>query len=211
MVYKYLGYGVTNENGVAKLEYNSEGQKRDHSYTGVGAGEVDVLASLDNPVSQGSIVSGTYPVWDTIRYDDGTGTVWSPNANASVTMEDDGALFEKTANYGTVYIGSNQQIHPIDTVMEFDVVSETGTCELSFMNSSQSNKGIVNFGNQTNRGVGHWRIEIRNTTVKSFLEGVEISTSPYSVTFGNNPVRVGFAFATGSDTIKIANFKEYYL
>ena len=71
-VYKYLGYGVTNENGVAKLEYNSEGQKRDHSYTGVGAGEVDVVASLDNPVDEGSIVSETFTVMDTLMYDTGT-------------------------------------------------------------------------------------------------------------------------------------------
>ena len=72
MVYKYLGYGVTDSNGVAKLDHDAEGQELQHSYTGVGAGEVDVVASLDNPVSSGSIVSGTLSVWDVIKYDDAT-------------------------------------------------------------------------------------------------------------------------------------------
>ena len=71
MVYKYLGYGVTDSNGVAKLDHDAEGQELQHSYTGVGAGEVDVVASLDNPVSSGSIVSGTLPVFDCYKYDEG--------------------------------------------------------------------------------------------------------------------------------------------
>ena len=55
--YRYLGYGITNENGVAQLKYDENGDELEHSYTGVGAGEIDVLASLDYPVSSGSIVS----------------------------------------------------------------------------------------------------------------------------------------------------------
>ena len=31
--YRYLGWGKTNENGIAKLDHNSEGQKIEHSYT----------------------------------------------------------------------------------------------------------------------------------------------------------------------------------
>ena len=87
--YRYLGYGVTNENGVAKLEYNSEGQKRDHSYVGVGAGEIDVVASLDNPVSSGSIVSETLSVWDTIKYDKGNtvNTLWSFGNNDNAQLD----------------------------------------------------------------------------------------------------------------------------
>ena len=102
MSYRYLGYGVTNENGVAKLEYNSEGQKRDHSYTGVGAGEVDVVASLDNPVSSGSIVSGTYEVLDCLVYDDGISdpkkTTFIKSANGTVTIGSDGTTFKSSSN-----------------------------------------------------------------------------------------------------------------
>ena len=57
--YKYLGYGVTDENGVAHLDHDANGDPLTHSYTGVGAGEIDVLASLDNPITSSSIVSET--------------------------------------------------------------------------------------------------------------------------------------------------------
>ena len=56
--YRYLGYGTTDANGVAH-----------YTYTGTGAGEVDVIASLDNPISEGSIVSETYEVLDCIYID----------------------------------------------------------------------------------------------------------------------------------------------
>lgn len=68
-VYKYLGYGVTNESGVAKLDHDAQGQEISHSYTGVGAGEIDVVASLDNPVESGSIVSEPCNVLDCIKCD----------------------------------------------------------------------------------------------------------------------------------------------
>ena len=71
-VYKYLGYGVTNENGIAKLDHDADGQEISHSYVGVGAGEIDYIASLDNPIVDGSIVSEILNVWDTWKYDNAT-------------------------------------------------------------------------------------------------------------------------------------------
>lgn len=70
--YKYIGYGVTDENGVAKLDHDTEGNPLTHSYTGTCAGEVDVVASLDNPVLEGSIVSETYELYDCLMKDIGT-------------------------------------------------------------------------------------------------------------------------------------------
>ena len=69
--YKYLGYGVTNSEGVAHLDHDADGEPIDHSYTGVGAGEIDVLASLDNPIVEGSIVSVPCNVLDCYKYDEG--------------------------------------------------------------------------------------------------------------------------------------------
>ena len=31
--YRYLGWGKTNSDGIAKLDHNSEGQEIEHSYT----------------------------------------------------------------------------------------------------------------------------------------------------------------------------------
>ena len=64
--YRYLGSALTNANGVATFDYE-----------GTGAGEIDVIASLDKPITDGSIVSETLPVLDTLLYDTGT----DPNHN----------------------------------------------------------------------------------------------------------------------------------
>lgn len=101
MVYKYLGWGKTNENGVAKLEYNSEGQKFDHSYTGVGAGEIDVVASLDKPIVDGSIVSEIFPVFDYFLYDSGVTGTKNPNVTIGTNVT------EQVTSNGTVLTCTN--------------------------------------------------------------------------------------------------------
>lgn len=193
------------ERKVQTYTTNESGQKI-VTYQGQGLGERKLVIQKN-----GRTVSETYEVWDTIRYDDGTATFWTPNTNGSATQTDEGLLCEYTANYGTVYIGSGQ-IHPLDSAMEFDVVSETGRVSLSFFNSSQATTDAFEFNTYSNRGAGHWRIEMTNTAIKFYRDGVELTGSPVSVNFGNNPVRIGFVGINGtSATIKIANFKEYYI
>ena len=70
--YIYLGYGVTDANGVATLDHSPSGSSLSHSYTGVGAGETGVVASLANPINSSSSQSGTYTVIDALYYDDAT-------------------------------------------------------------------------------------------------------------------------------------------
>ena len=72
--YRYLGYGVTDSNGVAHLDHDPSGNPI-NGYTGTGAGEVDVIASTDNPITGSSIVSGTYPVLDCVSYNPCTSEV----------------------------------------------------------------------------------------------------------------------------------------
>lgn len=64
--YRYLGYGITDENGIAKLDHDANGDPITHSYTGTGAGKVDIVASLDDQshISDSSIQSETYEVLD---------------------------------------------------------------------------------------------------------------------------------------------------
>ena len=75
-----MGYGVTDENGVAKLDHDMDGNTLTHSYTGVGAGRIDLLASIDDPDNvsysgEGTLVSEIYGVLDCIKYDKGTSNV----------------------------------------------------------------------------------------------------------------------------------------
>ena len=74
MARRYLGWGITNSSGVAKLDHNASGTSIAHSYTGVGAGELDVVAI------SGSLQSETYTITDAIFKDMGTSSdygAWS--------------------------------------------------------------------------------------------------------------------------------------
>ena len=70
-VYRYLGYGTTDSNGIAKLAYDANGDPLTNSYTGTGAGEVDVVGSTDAPadISDSSFQSEPYSIWDYIKCD----------------------------------------------------------------------------------------------------------------------------------------------
>jgi hypothetical protein len=60
VTYVPIGYGVTDENGIAKLDHDMNGNELSHSYTGVGAGEIDVVASLDEDIDESSVQSEPY-------------------------------------------------------------------------------------------------------------------------------------------------------
>ena len=72
MTYRYLGYGVTNSDEIAKLEYDSNGDPIEHSYTGVGAGKINIVSSLDSTITESSIISPACIISDCLEYDKGT-------------------------------------------------------------------------------------------------------------------------------------------
>ena len=123
--YRYLGWGITNENGVAHLDHDANGDAIEHSYTGVGAGEIDVVASLDNPMTSGSIVSETLPVLDCYKYDEGLqaeghhNEIWS-TSNTDVTRESDYTTI-KEKNVGTTAYITIVNIPFTDYHIEFDI------------------------------------------------------------------------------------------
>ena len=64
----YLGYGDSNEYGIAKLEYDSSGSEID-GYVGQGNGRIGIMAADSNPVTSGSVVSEPYTVYDCFYLD----------------------------------------------------------------------------------------------------------------------------------------------
>ena len=92
ITYTPIGYGVTDENGVAKLDTDMNGDALTHSYTGTGAGELDIVASFDSTIGETSILSNEIEILDCIVMDykaDGTkNTNFVANANATVTTND---------------------------------------------------------------------------------------------------------------------------
>ena len=204
--YNYLGYGVTNENGVAKLQYNSEGQKIGHSYTGVGAGEVDVVASLDNPVDESSIVSETYSVWDYLCYDGGvTGdksNSWTASSGITVQTDDTGTLL--SANNNQTYTSSKLLTGDFEATFQ---ATNSGSIRIGFNKASDStvqtkiitptNDGLYYY--KINRIGSTWRFQYssdgtnwtdRNIAVNNitdedcyFLFSIEVSGSTRTIKY----------------------------
>ena len=109
--YRYLGYGVTDSNGVAHLKKNAKDQDID-GYTGVGAGEIDIIASLDNPIVDGSIVSETYSIIDASFIDTGLS-----DSTANVVLSrmsrqktDNGAVITATGNNAWAIMKQNSPV-----------------------------------------------------------------------------------------------------
>ena len=80
--YRLIGTGTTNAQGIARCSNN---------YVGTGKGEVDLVASTDNPIVQGSIQSGTYEVLDNVLYFKGDTVTSNFRSNSNITLSvDDG-------------------------------------------------------------------------------------------------------------------------
>ena len=174
MVYKYLGWGITNENGVAKLDHDAQGQEIEHSYTGTGAGEIDVLASLDNPIVEGSIVSETYEVLDCIKYDDmetdhlgiynyansanlSYSTEWALSGGNSLKWD-----YDNTGAGATKYWGW-QFIQNPSSASAFDIESIRGKNVKLEMDINSN----VSFDTSTNAGF-YIRVYYKNSSISSW-------------------------------------------
>ena len=74
MARRHLGYGTTNAQGIATLEYAPDDTPLSHSYTGVGAGKINIVAEVEG------LTSEAYELEDCIYYDPATSDL---NANYS--------------------------------------------------------------------------------------------------------------------------------
>ena len=103
--YVYMGYGITDETGKAKLEYNSSGTPITHSYTGTGAGKVDIVASLDQTITDSSIISNTYTIEDCYFIEQGSSTTGYTISGGTLTITN--GEFTLTKGTGTSYFYTN--------------------------------------------------------------------------------------------------------
>lgn len=213
--YRYLGYGITNNGGVAKLDHDKNGNPIQHSYTGSGVGELDIVASMDNPIIGGSLVSETYEVLDAMFYDSGTdGTLnsewWKSSSQLSLT-EDTTGITASTTSSSMFYVAPNKKgtskssiddmVEWNDFICEFTFVSQTGN--QSFMlRDTNANARSISF-NGFNEG-DVLKIKYTNNTVTAWKNDTPISTSGSSV---NGDVMIRFNISNGS--IKFKEFKAY--
>lgn len=213
MVYKYLGYGVTDSNGVAHLDHDANGDKIQHSYTGVGAGEIDVVASLDKPITDGSIVSETYNVLDCTYCDIATtgqkNTKWY-NQSSSWTIGEpssDGTVVSILGTSGNQFLSGvdattwgRATVYSCPIAVEVEIVElTTGTPQLEIRGNNFTSVGISK--------TGIYRIESTGTKVRKYRNGELIEPESDRELTGTHII--GFRNSSADCEFKYKNYKVY--
>ena len=204
--YRYLGYGRTDANGVAHLKKNASGQDV-NGYVGTGAGEVDVIASLDNPISQGSIVSEPYNVFDAIAYFDGV--VNNHFKNATETIVDDGIQVTSTSQNIFFQKNGTQLFIPTDTdfAVEFNLKFNSGSSGFyaGFTTANDTRGTNMQVVQQTTNNL--YKLTVVDGVFTLYCDGVEVNHTSISFSVAN----CGFCITDWQQDldVTIKDFKVY--
>lgn len=207
MARRYLGYGVTNNSGVATLDHAPDGTSLSHSYTGVGAGKIDVVAE------SGSLQSEIYSILDCLFYDDCVTTPEEENkwiASNIVATRSSNGLTLAYDGFGTYYAnkkGTSTSTYDWEGTfaVEFDVVAVTGIGDVQLHDGT--NNATRSFNTLSATSNNHVKIINDGSSVKYFVDGVEKTTLQYNYSMGT--CRVGFRTQASGDTMTIKNFMIY--
>jgi hypothetical protein len=214
--YRFLGKGYTDENGVAHMTEDADGQSC-NGYTGTGRGLTDIIASTDDSshISEGSLQSETYEVWDTLFYDNGLteSSKWLNYADRlTVTPSSDGTTLFRDASSGTGYYimynrSASQNIDftlPFSLEFEIDNISSKTQVGIDFIkNGSDNNKTF----NQMNINNGDSvKITFDGETIKVYKNGSSTSTD-LSLSL-STPINLAF-FVTATNYMTFKNLKMY--
>ena len=210
MAYIYLGYGTTNNKGVATLDHDKNGNPLTHSYTGVGAGKINLIASLDDTITEDSIISPVSILWDTIFYDEATddtkNTDYTASTDLTVTPSTDGKLLSHDASTTYVYYRLDETLNtPIG--IEFDLTDATATnrCGIAFNNSTRYSFSSTVLDIPTE---SHVRIVYDGETVKTYLDNSTTVNSSVSAS-ALTDFKFGFYIQANGNTMTFKNLKVY--
>jgi len=215
MAYRLLGSGTTDSNGRAT-----------YTYTGAGNGEIDVIASLDNPIVSSSVQSKPYPVEDVFVFDsgiygsanetdrmqyqtrltietlsDGTGTLLTQTGNSNGTL-----AFNKHGS--TISAWTDTIDYTVPFAIEVDIVSFSDNACGVFVGDSTFTQtfsaGAVGFTANS-----HLKMVFNGTTVKGYINNETTPSYSYNLAL-SSAVRCGLYVGTGSGkTLKYKNVKIY--
>ena len=205
--YRYLGSGTTDSNGVAHLTEDASGETVT-GYVGQGVGEMEIFATLDNPVTQSSIQSVPYTVIDAIAYDKGikddseTRDIWQTSSTASLTREDDLTGTTFTGNqYDSAYLKLNNStsIPFVDGItVEFDVVNSPTGFRCNANDGSNHHYVLAQ---------GHWKIVFTNNKMNIYKDNGTTVYADYS--FNTSVSTFTFSFNTNVSGFTGGKFKEF--
>jgi len=215
VTYRFLGYGMTDENGIAKLDHDAQGNPITHSYTGTGAGELDIVASLDDNehINDSSIQSEPYETLDCIAIDNATlsdhNDIWSNTVQSGVNFERKEEYTEFSISVtGNKYIPLNTPLNS-DMVIEFDAYCSDDGAFSDFVNDS-SRVGILSIIRVGT--VNNWipiKLVISNNTITAYNRDTSQS---YQI--ATNVECNGFRwlnFGVTSRTFRFKNVKIYHI
>ena len=204
VAYRYLGSALTNANGVATFDYQ-----------GTGAGEIDVIASLDNPITDGSIVSETYQLYDctfkdTAIQSDYNNTIWSATNCDATRGTEYTELTEHTVGTSFTDRFKGDYAIPNDNMcIEFDVYQVDGANTNTILYLTKSNGTSLYMASigASNFSVGEWcHFKIELTGANSCKINGSTRTFSSSAT---ETVMFGFTSVSDNTTIRYKNLKVY--
>lgn len=206
--YRYLGKGYTDENGVAHMTEDANGQAV-AGYTGTGRGLTDVVASTDDKdnIKESSLQSEIYEVYDCIHYDGGTSSdpsvsFWN-TARGSLNRGTDGT--ELLINSGQTSTQAYFNLTNTDSfVIEFDAMFDGSS---NLVQLRDSNWSVLDYVRGSNYNKDTWytvKIEVKNG--QSIITVGNTQQTPKTLT---GIAMFVFALSNTDNYFKFKNFKYY--
>jgi hypothetical protein len=214
VIYTPIGYGITDENGECTLDHNMDGESLSHSYTGTGAGKIDIVASLDPNVSssgEGTVSQEIYVI-DAIYKDtgiDGTASdIWYNQQNAVNTRGAEYSEISENGGTAILRLKTTNSIDKTNICVEFDVWQDGSATNnfMSFVNTSMGTYSGTYSLSQLNLQTETWN------HIKLVVDSSGVVT-PNGITSAQKTLNVNtekmlFAFLTNGDITKV-RFKNW--
>lgn len=212
--YRFCGHGITNNNGIATLDYDANGNPLQNSgLVGTGAGELDIVASLDDPntITDSSLQSEIYKVFDCAFYDSGVeateNTDWiASSGTLSKSFSSNGkTISPSTSTQLMIYAnkpsttGTSAYDWNAPFVVEFDVNAQTDTPIFQVYSNDTTGAYNLNLG-----ATGHYKITYDGTTIYGYRDGTEINHFDRDMP----NARIGFVVTNGK-SVTYKDFKIY--
>lgn len=207
--YKLIGIGETDEHGVARMTKNAQGEPVS-GYVGVGAGEIDVVASVDNPIIDGSVISDPFNVLDCVFYDSGIDTKQtqyqlSNNVSREVTTGQYTEVKCNSGSYGHCFIKNDQRTFSFPLRMEVDIeeINVGGSNSMAYINIlDEDAEGRVEI-----KGTGHHTITIgQDGQISATNTGTAPIVTQNTIT---STMRLSFFVVAVGSYIRFKNLKIY--
>lgn len=176
MARRLIGYGYTDSSGVAHITNDPDGETIS-GYTGVGAGEIQIVAELHD---DSSVVSQPITVYDCTKYDKGLSgdgnhnDIWSGDTT-NLSRETEYSSLKETSGNIAIYTGISNEC-----TIEMEVLQVDGAITntiIQFPNGSNVSKGTATL-QHCGGTLNTWTpIKIDLTTTKATITNLDTSNS----------------------------------